>query len=68
MVDDASEETDIVVIVGTTRTGLSREGPACIHADTWLACVSSGPLECWFSVIVMGSAVMTDTPPEYAII
>ena len=44
MVDDASEESDIVVIVGHTRTGLSREGPACIHADTWLACVSSGPL------------------------
>ena len=51
VVDDASDASDIVVIVGTTRTGLSREGPACIHADTWLACVSSGPLECWFSVI-----------------
>ena len=51
MCDDASEESDIVVIVGTTRTGLSREGPACIHADTWLACGVGS--------VMMGSAVMT---------
>ena len=53
MVDDASDASDIVVIVGTTRTGLSREGPACIHADTWLACGVGS--------VMMGSAVMTDS-------
>ena len=54
VVDDASDASDIVVIVGTTRTGLSREGPACIHADTWLACGVGS--------VMMGSAVMTLPP------